>query len=169
MQQVLVPRLTVELVPRTAWWSNVRSNVTRAEWEKCKAYARNQTGGTCLICRSTGHQQGRRHAVEADEIWHYDDDKQIQTLVGIRPLCPMCHAVKHLGRTRQVSSPEQWARVIDHMCWVNGREWTVTYLDRYLEIVFAIWEARSELEYSLDVSFLTTIGVDLAGKVLERP
>jgi hypothetical protein len=172
VQQVLMPpRLTVELVPRTAWWTNVRSNVTRAEWEKCKTYAKAQSHfpgrpdlPTCLICGSNGTTQGRRHRVEADEIWDYDDDHQLQTLVGIRPLCPMCHSVKHLGRTRQVSSPEQWARVIEHIEWVNGREWTETYLEDYLEIVFAIWEARSQMEWRLDISFLTRIGISANGR-----
>ena len=26
-------KLTIELVPQTAWYSNVRSNVSKAEWD----------------------------------------------------------------------------------------------------------------------------------------
>lgn len=151
-------RLSIELVPATAWWENVRSNVTKAEWEKCKAYAKAKTGGRCIVCDGSGLTQGRGYAVDAHEVWAYDDEKQVQTLVDIVPLCPMCHACKHLGRTREVSSPEQWARVIDHFQRVN--RWSDQRVEQYILLVFHIWEMRSSVKWELDVSFLSTIGVN---------
>lgn len=160
-------RLTVELVPKTAWWSNVRSNVNRVEWEQCKAYARAKTGGTCIICGDSGLNQGYRYPVEAHEIWDYDDHNQIQTLVDIWPLCPMCHKVKHLGRTREVSSPEQWARVIDHLARVN--RWTGSTVERYVLLVFEIWRERSTVDWRLNIDMLTKVGIDISNRTLERP
>lgn len=32
------PKLTIELVPKTCWFSNVRSNVTPSQWNKLKKY-----------------------------------------------------------------------------------------------------------------------------------
>lgn len=152
--------LTIELVPETAWWSNVRSNVTRAQWEKCKAYARAKTDRgnglpTCYICGQNGIDQGWRYPVEAHEIWEYDEDECKQTLVDIWPLCPMCHKVKHLGRTRNESSPEQWARVIDHLAHVNN--WSGWQVEKYVMLQFQIWRLRSQMKWALDVSFLNDV------------
>jgi hypothetical protein len=135
--------LAVELVPRTAWWSNVRSNVTRAEWEKCKRYAKGLTGGVCKICGQVGQAQG--------DIW---------------PLCPRCHQCKHMGHSRATMNFDQWSELINHFKQVN--EWPDWKIEKYLELCFNIWELRSRMQWSLDVSFLTTIGIDLAGKALER-
>lgn len=149
------PRLSCELVPSTAWWSNVRSEVSRAEWEKCKAYSKTKTNGTCIICGGVGD----RWPTEAHEIWEYADDRFIQTLVDIWPLCTVCHQVKHLGRTRQVSNPEQWARVIEHMQRVNG--WSDVELERYVLSVFEKHRWRSQFRWTLDLRFLATIGLEV--------
>lgn len=155
--------LTLELVPATAWWSNVRSNVSRAEWEICKAYSyTKRVNGGCIVCGG----KGSRHATEAHEIWAYDDDNQIQTLVDIVPLCPTCHQVKHLGRTRAVSSRAEWERVIAHLQRVNN--WQDHQVVQSVELAFAIWEARSQMEWGLDISFLTRLGISLENRVLER-
>ena len=154
--------LTVELVPATCWWSNVRSNVSRAEWEVCKAYSKTKTKGCCIVCGG----KGSRYATEAHEIWHYDDARGIQTLIDIIPLCPMCHQVKHLGRTREFGTKRQWERVIRHLQKTN--DWPDWKVEKAVILAFQIWELRSQREWKLDVSFLTTIGIDLTGKQLER-
>lgn len=155
--------LTIELVPATAWWSNVRSNVTSTEWSKCKRYSRAKTpGGACIICGGVGP----RYPSEAHEIWHYDDARGIQTLIDIWPLCPLCHQVKHLGRTRMHATPRQWARVIGHLQRVNA--WPDWKVEKAVQLAFEIWELRSQTQWKLDVSFLTTIGIDLGNRTLER-
>lgn len=144
--------LTCELVPRTCWWSNVRSHVTRSQWEICKTYARAKTAGTCWIC-----DQIPKGPLEAHEIWRYNDDRGIQTLVDIVPLCKTCHQVKHLGRTRVVSNPWQWERVITHLAAVNN--WSDRQVEKYVTLQFQIWELRSQSEWTLDISFLETLGI----------
>lgn len=157
-------RLTVELVPSTAWWSNVRSNVSRSEWEKCKAYSKAKTNGVCIICSGRGQEQGWRYATEAHEIWDYDDDRQVQTLVDIVPLCPLCHQCKHLGRTRAVSNLQQWIRVVGHLQKVN--RWPDWKVEKYINLVFQIWEVRSSMQWELDISFLETeVGLALPATV----
>jgi len=161
------PRLSCELVPQTAWWSNVRSNVSRASWEKCKAYSKTKTNGVCIICGQTGMQQGWRYPVEAHEVWQYDDDNLVQTLVDIVPLCPRCHQCKHIGRSRENMDRQQWAQLIDHFRAVNN--WDDWRVERYLKLMFQIWELRSGMEWRLDVSFLEReVGLDLSGRQLER-
>lgn len=157
------PPLACELVPRSAWWTNVRSNVSRADWEKCKAYSKTKTPGTCIICGGVGD----RYATEAHEIWRYDDEyivkrgqvhTGLQTLVDIWPLCTLCHRVKHLGRTRETSGPQAWARVIEHMQRVNQMSDNV--LEQYIALQFQIWEIRSTMKWELDLSFLKEVGLD---------
>lgn len=150
-------KLPVELVPRTAWWTNVRSHVTMSEWEKCKRYAKAKTGGVCIVCGDVGTNQGRRYAVEAHEIWAYDDTRKIQTLVDIVPLCPRCHQCKHLGRSRATMDINQWTRLIQHFMDVN--QMPEGLVEGYLMNVFDVWERRSEHKWELDVSFLEGIGV----------
>ena len=151
-------RLSIELVPRTAWWSNVRSNVTRAEWEKCKRMVRARSGDRCEICGG----RGRRWPVECHEVWDYDDDRQVQTLVDLIALCPSCHECKHIGRAEETGNgPRAW----DHLMKVNGwsRERTMTYRD----LVFKIWAIRSTTTWELDVSFLSLLGIE--PRVNDRP
>lgn len=159
MQPTQDSPLTVELVPKTAWWDNVRSHVSRADWDKCKAYAKAKTNDHCIICGQQGKNQGRKHNTECHEIWEYDDTENIQTLVDIWPLCPLCHQVKHLGRTRHFATPDSWERVINHFQKVNG--WPDWRVERYLELVFMIWDLRSRQQWKLDISLLGRIGLDI--------
>lgn len=152
--------LRIELVPRSAWWQNVRSHVSRKDWEKCKQYARAKTAdGSCIICGSSGYEQGRNYPSEAHEIWGYDDETSTQTLVDIIPLCPLCHQCKHLGHTRQHASPDHWATVIEHLQSVN--RWTDEQTLSAVELAFAIWDLRSQVpRWHLDIGFLKTIGIE---------
>lgn len=144
-------RLSVELVPSTAWWSNVRSNVSRREWEICKRFVRERSGGRCEICGG----RGSRWPVECHEIWGYDDDRQLQTLVDLIALCPSCHEVKHIGRALAVGNGP---RAIAHLCHVNG--WSPHHAESYIEVQLEIWSLRSTHAWALDISFLQTLGIE---------
>lgn len=148
-------RLEIELVPKSCWWSNVRSQVTTAEWEVCKRFVRQRSGGRCEICGG----KGPKWPVECHETWQYDDDAEVQTLVGLIALCPDCHAAKHIGRTLKVGPEVQAQRILSHIMTVN--RWGYAHLESYLETVFAIWSIRSTLTWGLDVSYLKEVGLDL--------
>ena len=92
------PKLTIELVPSTCHYSNVRSTVTTAEWDKIRFISYEAANNKCEICKETGKTQGYKHNVECHEIWNYNDETHTQTLVGLVSLCPNCHQVKHIGR-----------------------------------------------------------------------
>lgn len=148
------PRLTIELVPRTCWYSNVRSEVSRADWNLCKTYVSARSGGKCEICGG----RGRRWPVECHEVWHYDHDTLVQNLVDLVALCPACHEVKHIGRAEVIGRMDY---AFAHLLKVNG--WTASQGQRYLEHVFRVWDARSQVDWDLDISFLSTIGVTTRG------
>lgn len=69
--------LTIELVPSTSWYSNVRSMVKPEEWDILRRISYKEAQYRCKIC----HGQGTKHPVECHEIWEYDDAKHTQTLM----------------------------------------------------------------------------------------
>jgi hypothetical protein len=47
-------KLTIELVPKTSWYSNVRSNVSKDEWDKIKKKCYIKANYKCEICNGIG-------------------------------------------------------------------------------------------------------------------
>ena len=145
-----VTRLTVELVPSTCWWSNVRSHVAPAVWERLRRATATAAGNRCEICGG----RGRRHPVECHEVWDYDDARLVQRLVRLIALCPSCHEVKHLGLAAKRG---RHAAALAHLAKVNG--WTAADAEAYTEVVFEQWAARSRHDWTLDCTVLEVQGI----------
>src|SRR5260221_10581904 len=96
------PKLTVELIPSTCHFSNVRTSVKAKEWDKIRFISYAAADNKCEICSETGKEQGYKHNVECHEIWEYDDVNHVQKLIGLISLCPTCHHVKHIGRSMMI-------------------------------------------------------------------
>ena len=142
--------LTIELVPKTAWYKNVRSNVTKEEWEKLKKITFSRAGYRCEICDG----RGSRWPVECHEIFVYDDEHHIQKLERLMALCPTCHEVKHIGlaglRGRESSAKAHLAKV---------NNWSIEDAEIYIEGCFELWHRRSCHEWKLDLSYLGQFGI----------
>ena len=143
-------RLTIELVPETSWYANVRSNVSAAAWNKIKSFCAKRAGNKCEICGGVGP----KWPVECHEIWQFDDLTKTQKLIGLQSLCPNCHAVKHIGRTQAVGNFDV---ALKHLIKVN--EWDKNTATRYIEQQFEIWRERSTTSWVLDINYLDTLGV----------
>lgn len=135
-------RITVELVPRSSWYSNVRSNVSREQWDRIRKSVYKEHDWTCELCGAKGR-------VECHEMWHYDDVQHIQTLVRMMCLCSACHEVKHIGLA-QVRGRGDIALV--HLAKVNG--WTWERAERYVREKFSVWSRRSQHEWKLNLEAL---------------
>lgn len=146
------PKLTIELVPSSCWYSNVQSNVTRHEWDKLRRLTYQKAKHLCEICGEVGKQ----HPVECHEIWHYDDEYHIQTLEALTALCPACHECKHIGLA-QVR--ERGEIALRHLAHVNG--WSQADAEVYVFECFEIWQQRSEFEWVLDISYLKQFGLSI--------
>ena len=142
-------KLTIELVPKTCWYSNVRSNVTKTEWNIIRKKSYELANNQCEICGDVGKNQGVNHNVECHEIWEYDDLNKIQKLIGLISLCPYCHKTKHAGLA-QMNGEENI--VINQLIKVNN----ITRKDAidYINDSFTIWRERSKHEWTLDISVL---------------
>lgn len=142
-------KLTIELIPSTCHFSNVRTTVTSAEWDKIRFLSYAKANNQCEICGATGKQQGYKHNVECHEIWNYDDVNHIQTLTGLISLCPTCHQVKHFGRAiaigKQLPCMIQLAKV---------NHWTKAEILDHITTSFELHKKRSKFQWKLDISLL---------------
>lgn len=142
-------KLTVELVPKSSWYSNVRSNVSKGEWDRLRHKSYEQANHVCEICGDVGTNQGYRHKLECHEIWDYDDVNFKQTLIGLISLCPHCHLVKHPGLA---TINGKLGIVVEQLMTVN--DMTAKDAEEYLNEAFDIWRKRNKNNYTLDISFL---------------
>lgn len=143
------PKLTIEMVPKTAWFSNLRSVLKDAQWEAIKRGVYAKANNFCEVCLG----RGTRWPVEAHEIWHYDDNTNIQKLMGITALCPRCHAVKHFGLTSQKG---RGPRALAHLKKIN--QWDEATALAYLDTQMLTWLERSKRSWSADLSALSNYG-----------
>lgn len=141
-------RLTVELVPRSTWEWNVRSEVTRTQWDSLRKEVYAKAGHKCEVCGGSGS----KHPVEAHEKWDYDDDTHVQKLVGIEALCPKCHMVRHMGRTMKMGLGDM---AMAHMDRVNG--WTSKQTEDHVVEAFKVWRERSKHAWHLDLTWLKNV------------
>jgi hypothetical protein len=142
-------KLTIELVPSTSWYSNVRSNVTKSEWDTIRKKSYDLADNKCEICGSTGLKQGYKHRVECHEVWHYNDLLEIQTLTRLISLCPNCHKSKHVGLAR-IKNQEHI--VINQLSTINNI--STTEAINYINESFNIWQQRSSKNWELDITYL---------------
>lgn len=142
-------KLLVELVPKTCHYSNVRSMVTPAEWDKIRKLSYASANNVCEICKSNGKKQGYKHAVECHEIWDYNDETHTQTLVGLISLCPLCHLVKHIGRAIAMGNE---VVAYNHMAHVN--KWSQDKIREHILESFKLHKERSKFKWTLDISLL---------------
>ncbi len=146
-----MPKLQVELVPSTQWGSNMRDILTRSQWDKVRKHFYEVKDNKCEICGATGLEQGRTHAVEAHEQWHYDDDNLVQKLTGIEVLCPECHRCKHLGRALKTGAGR---KALSHLISVNG--FSEAEAQAYVQSTFAIHALRSMFAWEMDLDWMLT-------------
>ncbi len=146
------PKLSIELVPRSSWFNNVRSEVTKVEWDSIKSIIFKKARYCCEICG----KRGAKWPVECHEIWHYDDKQKIQSLKGFIALCPSCHEVKHAGLAELKG---KGAVAAAHLAIIN--KWKYFDAKKYIKMQFDIWEERSEHSWLLDVKLLEDFGIRL--------
>jgi len=153
------PRLTIELVPRSCWFDNVRSAVSSPDWKRLRQQTARRAGWKCKICGG----KGPRWPVECHEIWHYDDDRQCQTLTGLIALCPSCHEVKHMGFSGLRGKKDE---AVAHLALVNG--WSLQGAFDYVDEAFDVWRERSRHAWQLGISWLETQGIKLQDETAEE-
>lgn len=137
------PRLTVELVPSTSWFTNVRSEVSDAEWNVIRRSVYRRARHRCEVCGG----RGPKWPVECHEVWSYEHP--VQRLDRLVALCPACHEVKHIGLAQMRG---RLTEALEHMMRVN--DWTKeAAVEHWVEAV-DLWEERSALDWTLDLDVI---------------
>jgi len=143
------PKLSIELIPKTCHYSNVRTTIKLSEWDKIRRHIYNLAGYKCQICKNIGTLQGYKHNLECHEVWEYNDESQTQTLINLEALCPICHLTKHIGRAIAMKKSEICIR---HLTKIN--KWTLAATDEYIKCSFDKHKERSKHKWTLDLSIL---------------
>ena len=104
-------KLNFELVPDGCWYSNLRTLLSKKQWDYIRAEAKDRADGKCMIC---GRKTNR---LEAHERWSYDEQNAVQKLEDILSVCHDCHSVIHIGFTQLKGNA---VRAEEHFQKVNG-------------------------------------------------
>lgn len=134
--------LTVELVPASSWNKNVRSEL-KASWDDYRRQSYRNANHTCEICGTTGER------MESHEIWLFNNKKKIQKLEKLICLCHKCHRTKHWGLALIKNEGDM---VKKHIMKIN--QWKIPDVEKYIEESLQVFEQRSRIDWSLDLSSL---------------
>ena len=86
------PFITPNLVPQSIWGVNLRSILSKKEWQEIKHNVYEQTDYICAICGG----KGSNWPIECNEVWEYTvaGNQNIAKLVNLIGLCPNCHRIQ---------------------------------------------------------------------------
>jgi len=145
-------KLTIELVPSTAWFSNLRSILSQKDWDTLRKESYLNANYKCEICEG----KGKKHPVECHEIWSYDDTTHIQTLDGLISLCPKCHMVKHIGYAFLKGNGEKATK---HFKKINQLDAYEAHI--YIEEAFQKHNERSQYQWTINLDYLLDKKIEL--------
>jgi hypothetical protein len=148
--------LFVDLVPRSCWFTNVRSCVTEQDWERLRRPIFRRAGYRCEACGATEDRATRRW-LEGHERWHYAEQTGVQALRRLIALCSPCHLVTHFGYANITGRTDE---AFAHLCAVTGM--TETQAWDHIHAAEDQWIKRSARLWKLDLSILTDAGITLA-------
>jgi len=147
--------LFVDLIPRSCWFTNVRSCVEPRDWERLRKLIIDRTGNECETCYEPPDREHQLY-MECHERWHYDDQTHTQRLVRLLCLCTRCHEATHMGlakiRRREFEAIEQLTRV---------EGWTFERAEEHVEAAFELWRERNRTNWTLDLTILTDAGIQI--------
>ena len=104
-------KLNFEFIPDGTWHYNLRSILSKKQWDYIRNDAKERTSGRCAIC-------GRKNCrLEGHEQWDYDLDNGVQILKDVISICHDCHSVIHFNRTSLKGDVE---RAENHYMKVNN-------------------------------------------------
>ena len=136
-------KLTIELIPRSAWFKNLRNYVKASEWDRIRKKCYQDANYRCEVCNGVG----KRHPVECHEVWEFTNNQII--LKKLIALCPSCHEVKHMGRASVTGNLE---RAVNHFIKIN--QVTEEEAEKYIKEAFSLYHERPKQNWELDINAL---------------
>lgn len=157
--------LFVDQIPRSCWFTNVRTCVSPQDWERLRHMITRRAGRRCEAC-GAGEDRSVQRWLEAHERWAYDEHASVQTLRRLICLCSDCHLTTHLGYANVTGLAD---RALAHLREVTGM--TDDEIDQHVHDAGELWTRRSARAWELDLGMLTGAGITLArsDKAADRP
>ncbi|MCZ7458227.1 DUF5710 domain-containing protein [Streptomyces sp. WMMC940] len=147
--------LFVDLVPRSCWFTHVRSCVSPRDWERLRRMISCRADQRCEVCGRSEHREAGRW-LEAHERWEYDTAAGVQRLRRLVCLCTDCHATTHFGLAEVRGRREEALAHLRAVTRMSRRQ-----AEAHVRDAFAVWRARSALTWTLDLDILTGAGVEV--------
>lgn len=145
--------LFVDLVPRTCWFTNVRSCVTEQDWERLRRPILRRAGHRCEAC-GDGEDRATGRWLEVHERWHYDRDTGVQALRRLICLCSPCHLVTHFGLANITG---RTVEAFAHLERITGM--THSQAHAHVRAAEDLWLDRSAHAWTLDLTMLIGAGI----------
>ncbi len=131
-------RILPRLVPEPLWGLNLRSLLSKVNWDSLRQITYKEYGYRCKICGC----RGEKWPVECDEIWEYDMEYSMTHAMvyfkGLQAICPGCHQVHHFGKAK-ADGKEMGA--IARLMVLNN--WSYERTSEMIDDCFEEWMLRS--------------------------
>lgn len=150
-------KLTIELVPQKSWGDNLRSKLSKTDWNKLRSECFENAQYACEICNNKDQK------LDCHELWNYNDDLKIQKLNGLISLCQDCHSVKHIGLAYKMNKGE---KAISHLAQVN--KMSIKKAENYKDKCLKKWRERSQTNWKVELDWLTSKGIEFKDKKEEE-
>lgn len=137
--------LFVDLIPRSCWFTNVRSCTHPTDWDRLRHHVYSRANNTCECCNN-------KINIEAHERWDYDIKTKTQKLVRLVALCKMCHTSTHIGFAKIKGNYQE---ALEHLKQV--RSFTHEEALEHERKAYQVWKERNKIEWTLDLSILSNI------------
>ena len=136
--------LLPKALPSSTHFQNPRTWMGKEKWDVVRKEVYKRANNVCEVCGG----KGRRHPVEAHELWAFNLKTREQILIRFVALCPMCHRLQHMGLAGIHNTTKK----------LNGAELAKHYnkltnsqinFDELYEMGMAIYEKISGDEYKI--------------------
>jgi hypothetical protein len=140
-------RLVPELVPNPQLWGmSAKKTLGRSAWEQIRLDVLTTAKHACEIC---GDEPNVYHGdpLNCHEVWHYDDERGVATLIRLRMQCTACDTAVHIGRAIIYDVGD---RAFAQLQKVNGI--SRVEAERLYDTAYAEWRCRSKKTWRLKVA-----------------
>lgn len=149
--------LFVDMVPRSCWFTNVRSCVAQQDWERLRRMVTGRAGQRCEVCGAGPGGEPVTSRLDVHERWAYDEAHGVQALRRLICLCEACHESTHLGLA---NIQGRAGAALAHLQRVTGM--SDAEVSSHVNAANDAWTRRSARVWELDLGMLTDAGVTLA-------
>ena len=135
--------LFVDVIPTSCWFTNVRSSISRKDWDRVRKHVYERVNFICECCNINTKEHVKFTRLEAHERWDYDNITKVQKLMRLIALCHECHEATHMGlaqiRDREVEAKNHLKKV---------RNFSDDECTLHIKDAFDTWRERNKYEWS---------------------